>query len=674
MICDKQYRLAYTERAKALVSQMTLDEKIHLMGGNMKATDSMGGGYYNAVPYGAGGCARLGIPEMMFCDGPRGCVSGHSTCFPVPMARGATFDPELETRVGIAIAKEIRANGGNFFGGVCVNLPYNPGGGRSQESYSEDSWHMGVMGAAQVQGIQSQNVMACVKHYAFNSMERSRFKVDVTASKRTEREQYLPHFKKCVDAGAASVMSAYNKYQGSYCGQSKYLLRQVLKDEWDFDGFVISDFMWGTRSTAGAISGGQDIEMHVRNYFKPEKVKKELAKGTITEAMIDEAAIRIVRTILAFSEAEDPQDYPKELIACNAHAMLAREVAEKSITLIKNNGMLPLSSAKIKTLALVGDLAAYENIGDHGSSQVRPPYIVTLKEALEKNYPDVNMKYIPTKEVKKNTDFIKSADAVVIVCGCKHNDEGEYIFYFGGDRKNLGLNKRDLEMVHKVSALNKSTAVVLMGGNAILVHEWKDKVAAILLAYYPGQEGGGALADILWGKVNPSGKLPFTIAESAADYPQVNWNTKAAFYDYYHDYQKLDKERMQPDYPYGFGLSYTQFALSDIKLESANSTTAEFSVKVKNIGKLAGGEVAQLYIGFEGSAVDRPVKILRDFKKVWLNPGEEARVVLRVSKCDLAYYDEANSRWEAEDIYYTAYIGSDSASAMSNSVKFKFEN
>ena len=673
MIASKEYRLTYTERARELVSQMTLDEKIQLMAGNMTLSDSMGGGRYNFVPYGAGGCGRLNVPEMLFCDGPRGCVSGNSTCFPVAMARGATFEPELETRVGTVIAKEIRANGGNFFGGVCINLPYNPGGGRSQESYSEDSWHMGEMGVAQVRGIQSQNVIACIKHYAFNSMERSRFKVDVTASKRTERELYLPHFKKCIDAGAGSVMSSYNKYQGSYCGQSKYLLREVLKKEWDFDGFVISDFMFGTRDTAGAISGGQDVEMHVRKYFKPEKVKKELKNGSITEEMLDEAALRMVRTILAFTEAEDPMEYPAGLIASAEHAALAREVADKSITLLKNDGLLPLDAARVKTLALVGDLAAFENIGDHGSSQVRPPRIITLKQALESEYPGVQMRFIPTKDVKKNADFIKSADAVVTVCGCKHSDEGEFVFFFGGDRSDLGLKKPDRNMVETIGKLNKNSAVILMGGNVIRVSEWQDKAAAILMAYYPGQEGGAALADILFGKVNPSGKLPFAVAKSDSDYPQVNWNTKQAHYGYYHGYQKLDKDGKKADFPYGFGLSYTRFEKSGAVFIKSDSQTAEFSVTVKNIGAVPGAEVAQLYIGFKDSAVDRPVKMLRDFKKIWLAPGESAAVTLRVNKADLAYYEEASSGWIAEDIEYVAYVGFDADCAEKTAIPFRFK-
>jgi len=244
MKCTKEHRLSYDQRAREIVKGLTLEEKVYLMSGHVQLEQMIQdmkedpNKHYNYIPYPAGGIDEKGVPAMKFCDGPRGvvCGVGKSTCFPVTMLRGATFDVELEERVGRAIGKEIRAWGGNLFGGVCINLPYNPGWGRSQETYGEESFHLGQMGAALVRGVQAENVIACVKHYAFNSMEISRFKVNVECDKRTEREVYLPHFKDCIDAGAASVMSAYNLYKGVHCGHHDYLLNQVLKDEWGFDG------------------------------------------------------------------------------------------------------------------------------------------------------------------------------------------------------------------------------------------------------------------------------------------------------------------------------------------------------------------------------------------------------------------------------------------------------
>lgn len=669
---DKEYRLSFTDRAKEIVEKMTLDEKIKLMAGNVTVA-SMGGGNYNIFPYGAGGCERFGVPEMKFCDGPRGCVCGNSTCFPVTMARGATFDPELEEKVGNAIGKEIRANGGNFYGGVCLNVPYNPGAGRSQEVYGEDTHHIAKMGAALVKGIQNQNVVACIKHYAFNSMENARFYVNINADKRTEREIYLYQFKKCIDAGAGAVMSAYNRYQGHFCGSNKYLLSDVLKKEWDFDGFVISDFFFGTHSTAKCINAGLDVEMHMRKYYSKPLIKAALKSGKITEEKINEAALRIVRTLLAFTQNKDETEYGNALIACKEHIDLAREVAEKSITLIKNDkNILPLDESKHRRIALVGDLCETPNIGDHGSSMVRPPYVVTLTQALEKNYPEIKFDYIPTKKAKEFQSVIKNADAVIVMCGCDHGDEGEFIFTIGGDRKNLGIHKNELEAVRLAGSLNKNTVAVVTGGNMIRVGDFKNSVKAILMAYYPGMEGGNAIADIIFGKVNPSGKLPFVIGKADGDFPQLNWNAASADYGYYHGYQKLEKENIECDYPYGFGLSYTDFELSDIKLSKVSETDALFSVTVTNKGKRAGCELPQLYVGFNGSAVDRPVKTLLDFKRVYLYAGESKTVLLRAEKTDLAYFDENKNAFVNEDITYTAFIGTDEISAGGNAVEFSF--
>ncbi len=672
MICDKQYRLSYTQKAKELVEKMTLKEKVKLLAGNCKVWDSMGIGSYNSFPYGAGGCERLGVPEMLFCDGPRGCVSGNSTCFPVSMARGATFDPELEERVGQAIAKEIRANGGNYYGGVCINIPYNPGGGRSQETYGEDSVHIGRMGTALVRGVQSQNVMACIKHFAFNSMENSRFWVNVTADKRTEREVYLRHFKECIDAGAASVMSSYNRYNGKFNGANRYLLTDVLKGEWDFDGFVVSDFFFGLHNTTGGLNAGLDVEMNIRRYYNYWFIKKALHDGRATIEQVNEAAVRIVRTILAFTQAQDPQEYPKELIACEEHTKLAREVAEKSITLIKNkNNLLPLDRKKVKNIAVVGDLADEENIGDNGSSQVHPPYIKTFRQALKEEYKDIYVEYIPTAQVSAKIGLIAQADAVVAVCGMRHSDEGEYIVVIGGDRKDLGLKPKDVEMLKKVGEANRNTVAVLMGGNMLRVNEWHDSIGSILMAYYPGMEGGGAIADIIFGKVNPGGKLPFVIGKSDDDFPQVNWLSLEQHYDYYHGYKKLDKENKDVDYPYGFGLSYTDFKLSEPKLISVDSENASFEIEVENIGDREGSQTVQLYIAWNGSAVDRPCRELHDFKRVYLEKGEKATAVLSVKKADLAYYGE--NGWVEEDISYTAYIGTDEKDALNCAITFKYE-
>lgn len=669
MKCTKEYRMSFDQKAREIVSQMTFEEKVHMMAGHEDLKASMGGGDYNSHPYAFGGCERLGVPELKFCDGPRGIVSGHSTCFPVSMCCGATFNTDLEREIGSVIGKETLANGGNYFGGVCMNIPYNPGAGRSQESFGEDSYHMGEMAAALMEGVQDENVIACGKHFAFNSMERSRFKVSVTADKRTEQEVYFPHFRKFVKRGGASIMNAYNLYQGTKCGHNPYLLRKVLKGDWDFDGFVISDFFWGVKSAEGGISGGCDVEMHVRQHYKEKKIRKAIADGKITVENLNEACLRIVRTTLAFDAARKDQNMPDpSVLASREHVTVARRAAEEGITLLQNkDSLLPLpEKAKI---VLVGDLADVENIGDHGSSKVRPPYVRTMLGAMKEFYPDHSCTFIPTKEVRKRIDEIRSADAVIIAAGMNHGDEGEYIFTIGGDRKSLELHRKDLDMIHTAAAANPNTAVVLMGGNVIMTHSFQDEVKAILFAYYPGQEGGSAIMDILFGKVNPSGKLPFAIAQSEKDYPQVKWNSKEQAYGYYHGYHKLDKEGKGCDFPYGFGLSYTTFSLGTPTLISNDEQKAVFSVPVTNTGDRSGKEVVQLYAGFPEATVDRPVRTLAAFAKIALEPGETRDVRLEVNKEELGWYNEKTNSF-VQDSAYEAFISTNERDVPAKGIRF----
>ncbi len=676
MICTKKHRLNYTEEAKKLVEQMTLEEKVYLMSGRTDLSNSIAvfenpdaDNHYNSYPYPACGNERLKVPNMYFCDGPRGVVTEKSTCFPVTMARGATFDTELEEEVGEAIAREIRAYGANFFGGVCINLPYNPGWGRSQETYGEDSFHLGSMGSALVKGVQKHNVMACIKHFAFNSMENGRFTVSVQADKRTEREVYLNHFKECIDNGAACVMSAYNQYKEKYCGQQDYLLTDVLKNEWDFDGFVVSDFIWGTRDTVNAANAGLDVEMCDTHYYG-ENLIKAVKDGRVPESKIDQAALRIVRTILAFSRAEDPQQYPRNVIACVPHIQLAKKAAEKSMTLIKNkDNVLPFSKEESRRIAVIGELANTENIGDHGSSRVFPPYVVTPLDGITNLLKDAEVTFYGGKDIKRARTLAREADTVIIVAGYRHDDEGEYIAPAdgiegftkpqGGDRKEgLGLHKEEIELIKETGAVNPHTAVVLIGGNMIMIEEWKDSVPAIMMAYYPGMEGGTAIAEALFGDVNPGGKLPFVIPKDERDLPQLDWKADKAVYGYFHGYTKLDHEGIKASVPYGYGLSYTSFKISGEAVR-VNADEILASCKVINTGERKGDEVVQLYIGAPKSKVLRPVKALKGFKRMTLLPGEEKIAEIRCPIDKLKYYTEEG--WVLENTEYMAYIGDSSA-------------
>ena len=677
MKCTKEYRLSFTERAKALVEQMSLEEKVFLMSGwvgtphDFPTPEDPIDRHYNFHPYGAGGCERLDLEPMLFCDGPRGVVSGtgKTTCFPVSMCRGAAFDTELEEEIGHAIGREVLASGGNLFAGVCINLPYHPGWGRSQETYGEDSFAIGQLGSALVRGVQAENVMACVKHFAFNSMEFSRFKVSVDCDRRTEREVFLPHFRDCVEAGAASIMSAYNKYQGVHCGHNAYLLRKVLKEEWDFDGFVMSDFIHGVRATVEAANGGQDMEMCWTHFFG-QKLVEAVREGRVPETRIDDAALRIVRTLLAFQTARRDDGVPgEEILNCPAHRKLALRAAREGITLLKNDGLLPLDRKKIRKLAVLGKLAEKENIGDWGSSRVYPPYVITPLEGLRRIAPDTELVFCDGSDPEAAKKAAREADAVLFVVGLDHGDEGEYVApqdldpnqfeTMGGDRKDLGLHRDELDLILAAAPENENSIVVLMGGNTLLVDPWFAQVRSVLMAYYPGQEGGTALAEILFGDVNPSGKLPFVLPKQAEDLPPVNWDGDEQWYGYYHGYTLLNKTGTLPLLPYGFGLSYTSFALSDPSFGS-DQESLWAKCRVKNTGDRCGDEVIQLYVGFDPSAVERPQKLLRGFIRVTLAPGEEKEVSIRCPLERLAYYDPKESAFRLEHMEYPVYIGTSS--------------
>ncbi|MDR3123330.1 MAG: glycoside hydrolase family 3 C-terminal domain-containing protein [Treponema sp.] len=657
-----------------MVAALSLEEKVCLMSGSLKVEDFIGMRHYNYIPLPAGGNERIGLAPMLFCDGPRGvvCGSGTSACFPVTMCRGATFDTALEREIGRAIGREVRAYGGNLFAGVCVNLPYNPGWGRSQESYGEDSFALGRMGSALVEGVQSEHVMACIKHYAFNSMEISRFKASVDCDRRTEREVFLPHFKDCIDAGAACVMSAYNRYKGVYCGHSDYLLRKILKEEWDFDGFVLSDFIWGIQDTVEAASNGQDMEMCYTQFFG-DKLVQAVKNGLVPEARINEAALRIARTITAFEEAyrNSGKKYGQEVLGCREHRALSLRAAREGITLLQNNRkVLPLNKARTKKIALIGRLGNSENIGDKGSSLVRPAHVVTPHEGLALAAPNVEVICYQGSNLAHAKLVAREADAVVFVVGYDHDDEGEYVVSeqfdnyagsIGGDRRRgLSLHQDEIDLIKTVGPENKKSVAVLIGGNMIMITEWKDYVASILMAYYPGQEGGVAIAEILFGDVNPSGKLPFVLPKEERDLPRLTWDTRNAYYGYYHGYAKLEKEGTEPLLPYGFGLSYTSFKIADAHF-SADGQTLTAACLVWNTGSRAGGTVIQLYVGFKNSKLDRPKKLLRGFDRVFLNAKERKRAVISCPVDKLKYYNARTAAFELESMEYEVYIGTSSA-------------
>ena len=655
----------HTERARELTGRMSLRDKVWMMTSATPvlrvAFDFFIRRHYNSKPYLAGGNRRFGIPRIAFADGPRGLVCSKATCFPVSMARGAAFDTALEERIGEAVGRELRAVGGNYYGGVCINVPRHPAWGRSQETYGEDPFLLGEFGAALTRGVQRHNVMACVKHYALNSMENARFKVDVRCSERTLREVYLPAFRKCIDAGAASIMGAYNKFRGEHCCHNAYLLKKVLRDDWNFYGFTLSDFVWGIRDTKAAADGGMEVEMPFHRFYG-KRLLRAVQRGEVEERIIDEAVCHIAGTVLLFTEAEDPEEeYSRRLLACPEHVALAVEAAEKAMTLVKNDGsLLPLDKKQIRKLAVLGKLADQPNIGDHGSSMVHPPYTVSPLQGFKNLLgPSVEITQHDGKLLGPAVEAAKRADAVVIVAGYDYFDEGEYMkeqILAGGDRDSLSLHDNEIELINAAAEVNRNCIVVLIGGNTIIMEEWKENIPAVLFAYYPGMEGGNVIARTLFGEVNPGGKLPFVIPADSSHLPPFDKDAAKAEYGYYHGYTKLDKEGIEPAYHFGHGLSYTVFEQKDPKFEVAHGVISA-SCLVTNTGGRDGDQVIQFYAGFEKSKIDRPVKLLRGFRRVSLGPGESRRVEIHCPVRELAWYNPESGSWELEDIKYSGYIG-----------------
>jgi beta-glucosidase len=684
------------ERARALRDQLSLDEKIRLMHGQLPLWPGLAAmtapGGYSSRFWVAGEVTRLGIPGIRFTDGPRGVILEEGTTFPVSMARGAAFDPALEERVGEAIGREVRALGGNYFGGVCINLLRHPAWGRAQETYGEDPHHLGALGAALTRGVQ-RHVMACAKHFALNSMENARFKVDVTVDPRALHEVYLPHFRRVVEEGVASVMSAYNSVNGEWCGQNSELLTGVLKSRWGFEGFVVTDFIFGMRDAKKAALAGQDVEMPFGLLFSRD-LHGLVERGEVPLERVDDAALRILRQQVRFGQGRNALDYGPDAVGCEAHRKLAREAAQKSIVLLKNDGgLLPLRD--IQRLAVLGRLADTPNTGDGGSSNTRPPYVVTPLDGLRAALGDkVKLAYDDGADPARAAAAARGADAALVVVGYTHADEGEYIppdifadflhsfpppgpkhqafaqgiesgsmdtdLALGGDRDRLSLHPRDERLIQAVVAANPHTVVVIMAGSAVITEAWRHSVPAILMLWYPGMEGGHALADVLTGTVNPSGKLPCSFPARSEDLPFFDRHATTITYDLWHGYRKLERDGAAPAFPFGFGLSYTTFDYASLKLgrtELDASGALEATVEITNAGAASGEEVVQLYVAAEGSRVERARKELKAFARVALDPGETRTVRLSVSAADLAFFDAAASGWVVEPITYTAIVG-----------------
>jgi beta-glucosidase len=635
-----------------LLASMSLQQKIHEIRGWQAAP--IDGLYY------AGGDEALKIPAYKMVDGPRGARTGMATAFPVAIARGATFDVELERRVGLAAGLEVAAKNGNVILAPTINLLRHPGWGRAQETYSEDTFHMGAMGVSFVSGAQNY-VLTSPKHFALNNIEMTRFEMSANVDDRSLHEVYLPHFKRCVVEGAAaSVMSAYNKVNGIYCGEHPVLLDDILREDWGFKGFVESDWFLGTRSTAAAINAGMDIEMPVGYRFDDERITEAIAAGELTEETITRNAGRALYQKIAFDLANTVVP-DASVVECSQHIELAREVAEKSFVLLKNKAVLPLSTSQ--RIAVVGDLADVPNLGDRGSSMVTSSEVTTPLAGLRAFGNEVAVNYYTSDA---DLGDIGESDVAVVVVGLTYKEEGEFIptqqqesegsdLARGGDRADLRLPESQEQLILDVASKAKKTIVLLEGGSAIEVSSWVNEVDALMMIWYPGREGGHAVARVLFGMVSPSGKLPVSFPRSISQL--VDWDITALdiTHDLFHGYRYLDRKEEQPEFPFGFGLSYTEFTLEGLQVERAEDRFF-LNVSVKNAGNTAGAAVPQLYVSYLNSSVERPVKELKGFGWVELEPGEIADLEIEMSDQELCYYDPHHG-WVLEACTYDFRVG-----------------
>ncbi len=667
--------------AKAIYDRLDDDERLWLLDGDTPFWEGLVAMLtegYNVRPYVHGAVEGLGIPGIRFVDGPRGCVAGNGTAFPVSMARGATWDIALEEEVGAVIGREIRAQGGNFFGGVCINLPRHPAWGRAQETYGDDPYHLGELGAALTRGAQ-RYVMACAKHYALNSMENARFTVDVTIDEAALHDVYLPHFKRVVDEGVAAVMGAYNSVNGEWAGQNEYLLTGILRDQWGWDGITVTDFVWGMRDGAAALNAGMDIEEPFRQQ-RAAHLRRQLSAGETSWAAVERAGTRILATQLRSAATRETAAVGAEAMAAPDARALARRVAARAMVLLENEPvdgapLLPLAPDAVASIAVIGRLADQANQGDGGSSNVRPPSSTTPLEGISAAFPDAEIHVVTDDDPARAAAAAAAAEVAIVVAGYDADDEGEYVGSdtmsrpellalfpplpedagaldlsgavmtagAGGDRQSLSLRPVDEAIIRAVGRANPRTVVALVAAGAVVTEAWRGSVPAVLLMWYAGMEGGHALADVLTGAQNPAGRLPFSIPTSADHLPAFDRDATAITYDRLHGQRLLDHLGVAPAFPHGFGRSYTTFTIDDATPGTIGVDGVRMAVTVSNRGDRDGRHVVQVY-GRCRSGPYAGELMLVGFAGIEVAAGHRASTTVEVSFTPLAVWDSEARR------------------------------
>jgi beta-glucosidase len=673
------------ERVKNALSLLTREEKVALCHAQSKFSSK--------------GVARLGIPEVWMSDGPHGVreeilwdswseakwTNDSCTAFPALTCLAASWNPEMSAIYGKAIGEEARYRNKTVLLGPGVNIYRTPLNGRNFEYMGEDPYLASRMVVPYIQELQKNGVAACVKHFALNNQEIRRGSIDVQLSDRALYEIYLPAFKAAVMEGKAwAIMGSYNQFRGEHCCHNDLLLNKILKGEWKFDGAVITDW-GGAHNTMQAAMNGLDIEMGTGtdgmtrsvsnaydNYYLALPFLDEINKGTVPESVLNDKASRVLRMIFRTTMNSKR---PYGSFASPEHAQVARKVAEEGIVLLKNSGnILPLDASKLKNIAVIGENATRKMTVGGGSSNLKSQNEISPLQALGAKYgskityamgyasgPSAWGREIPSK---LNADTLRAeavriagkADIVIFAGGLNKNNFQDCE---GADRKSYNLPFGQDQLLDEILKVNKNVVVVLISGNAVAM-PWVDRVPAIVQSWYLGSEAGNAMVSVLSGEVNPSGKLPFSFPVKLTDcgansfdelcYPGDN--IKEVYKeDILVGYRWYDTKNITPLFAFGHGLSYTNFIVSKPQTDKKIYTkdeTIKLTFTVQNTGKVAGAEVAQVYITQKKSPVLRPAKELKGFKKVFLKAGEQQSVSISVKVKDMAYYDEKSSNWKVD--------------------------
>ncbi len=646
-----------------IIEKLTLEEKASLCSGK----DFW---HLNAVE-------RLGLSSITVSDGPHGLRKQNkdkkagdllgsvpAVCFPTASCTACSWDEELLTEMGEYLGDECRAEKISVLLGPGLNIKRSPLCGRNFEYFSEDPFLAGKMAAAFVRGVQSKGIGTSTKHFAANNQETRRMTIDTVADERTLREIYLAGFETVVKEGSPwTVMNAYNKLNGTYCAENEWLLTHVLREQWGFDGVVVTD--WGAENEIDkGIAAGQNLEMPGSAGLGAAKLVEAVRNGTLDEAVLDERVGELVELIKKSQNTLCDCEYSK-----GEHHAFARRVAENSMVLLKNDGgMLPLKEGQ--TVAVIGEMAKKPRYQGAGSSQIvttelESAYDAFLKEGVGIVYAqgyDSNKNVTDVKMLADAVECAKNADAAVVFIGLTDEFESE-----GFDRDTLDIPQNHVDIVNAVSRANPNTAVVLSGG-APVVMPWLGNVKAVLNAYLGGQASGGAVVNLLTGKVNPSGKLAETYPLSLSDTPSFRrfpGSTRSVEYreSVYVGYRYYDTFKKDVLFPFGFGLSYTKFEYSGLRVSQKNmkdTDTLKVTFKVKNVGDVAGAEIAQVYVSDTESTVFRPEKELKGFKKVFLEPGEEKTVSVTLDKRAFAYFNTEAEAWHVESGEFSVKVGASS--------------